>query len=234
MLCFVPLMLYGIYALWDSAQVNRQADNSVYETYRPVGDDEEDVSFEGLQKLNPEVFGWLTVYGTNIDYPLVQAENNSKYVNMNVKGEFALSGSIFLDSRNDKSFEDINSILYGHHMQKEVMFGELESFADEEYFEKHTYGVIYYDKAWHGIEFFAFLHVDAYDPVIYNAGIQGEDGRQMYLNYVKDHAINYRELEWEPEEHYVALSTCTSDSTNGRHILVGRITEQLEEDTTKK
>ena len=86
------------------------------------------ISFEELQKINPEVFGWLNIPDTHIDYPLVQAEGNSKYVNTDVKGNFSLSGSIFLDCRNHKDFSDCNHIIYGHHMQKDAMFGELERF----------------------------------------------------------------------------------------------------------
>ena len=56
-LCFVPLLFYGIYAVWDSAQINQKAESTVYETYRPTDDD---LSFDELRKLNPEVFGWLT------------------------------------------------------------------------------------------------------------------------------------------------------------------------------
>ncbi|MCG4817374.1 class B sortase, partial [Collinsella aerofaciens] len=74
------------------------------------------LSFEQLKELNPEVFGWLTVYGTNIDYPVTQGKDNWKYVNTNALGEYSLSGAIFLDYTNRKDFQDFNSILYGHHM----------------------------------------------------------------------------------------------------------------------
>lgn len=219
----VLLLLYGIYAVWDSAQINRQADSSNYETYKPA---KSDLSFEELRKLNPELFGWLTVYGTQIDYPIAQAEDNSKYVNTDAKGQFSLSGNIFLDCRNDKSFKNINNIIYGHHMEKKTMFGELESFSDDAYFEKHPFGALYYENAWHGIEFFAFLHADAYDSVLYNTGISGGESRHDYLTYIREHATNFRNLDFNPADCCVTLSTCTSASTNGRHLLIGRITEK--------
>lgn len=230
-LCFVPMLLYGIYAIWDTAQVDRQAETSVYETYRPT---EDELSFAELQKLNPDVFGWLTVYGTNIDYPLVQGKENSTYVNRDVKGNFSLSGSLFLDSRNDKSFQDVNHIIYGHHMEKERMFGGLAAFSDKKYFETHENGALYYDGKWHGITFFAFLHADAYDTVLYNTQICEESDRKSYLSYVKEHAMQYREIPLGADDRYVTLSTCTSDSTNGRHLLVGKITEKPEKDIFKK
>lgn len=225
-LCFIPILLYGIYAIWDSQQVYRQADPSIYHPYRPT--DEEDNSFEALQKINPEVIGWISVDNTNIDYPLLHAQTNSKYVNTDVKGNFSLSGSIFLDCRNTGSFTDVNNVIYGHHMQKNAMFGELYNFEDPAYFEQHSSGRLFYDNEWHRIEFFAFLHTDAYDPIVFNAELTGSEQAKTYFEYIKENAINFRSLPFGPNERYIALSTCTTDSTNGRHILVGRIEQNAE------
>ncbi|EJA6848018.1 class B sortase [Clostridioides difficile] len=220
-LSFLPILLYGVYAIWDSIHIYQQAESSLYETYRPASED--NMSFEALRKINPEVFGWITVKGTNIDYPLVQASNNSKYVNTDVKGNFSLAGSIFLDSRNQKNFVDMNNIIYGHNMEKKAMFGELKSFENKDFFEEHKYGELYYEDTWHRIEFFAFLHADAYDSIIYNIGLHGANDCKIYLEYLAGKAKQFRALSFQEEENFVALSTCTSTSTNGRGILVGRI-----------
>ncbi len=219
-LCFLPVLCYGIYVLWDSQHINQQADASLYETYRPNEDN--DFSLKEIQERNQEAFGWITVEDTHIDYPLVQAQNNSKYVNTDVLGAFSLSGSIFLDCRNSKDFSDFNHILYGHHMAKDAMFGELEYYEELSYFEKHLKGSLYYENTWHDVEFFAFVHADAYDTILYNTSLSNEH-MQEYLDYIKKNAINYRELPFSVEERFVTLSTCTSGSTNGRHLLIGRI-----------
>ncbi|TBX12246.1 class B sortase [Clostridium perfringens] len=225
-LCFLPILLYGVYAVWDSKQIYHHADASLYEIYRPASEDK--LSFEALQKINPEVFGWLIVKGTHVNYPLVQSSNNSKYINTDAKGEFSLSGSLFLDSRNKKNFSDMNNIIYGHNMEKRAMFGELKDFGDKEFFEKHKYGELYYEDKWHKIEFFAFLNADAYDPILYNTVMHGSNDCKRYLDYVRGKAKQFRILPFQEEEHFVALSTCTSTSTNGRHILIGRITDNME------
>lgn len=227
-LCFLPILCYGIYVLWDSQNINQQADASLYETYRPIEDD--NFSFKELQARNPEVFGWLTVENTHIDYPLVQAENNSKYVNTDVWGEFSLSGSIFLDCRNQKDFSDFNHILYGHHMAKDAMFGELEYYEKLSYFEEHLTGSLYYENTWHDVEFFAFVYVDAYDTMLYNTAL-GNQNMHEYLEYIQEKAIHYKELPFDEDERFLTLSTCTSESTNGRHLLIGRI---LKETADKK
>lgn len=222
-LFFMPILLYGIYAFWDSQQVYKQADSTALQTYKPTSS--ANTSFEQLRQINPEVFGWLVVEGTPIDYPLVQAQDNTKYVNTDVKGNFSLAGSIFLDCRNHPSFTDVNHILYGHHMQKEAMFGSLQDFADPSYFEEHPYGKLFYDNAWHEIAFFAFVQADAYDPVLFNTALSGTEGRKEYIDYVKKEAAQFRELPFTADARYVVLSTCTSTSTNGRHLLIGRITD---------
>ena len=97
-------MFLSGYMLWDSHQVYQTADAKNYEAYIPT--EKSTKSFEELQKINPDVCAWLTVDGTKIDYPVVQGETNLEYINQDIYGEFALSGSIFLDSRNDRKFID--------------------------------------------------------------------------------------------------------------------------------
>lgn len=229
-LVFFGLILYGGYAVWDSWQVEKEAESCAYEEYRPLeGTD----SFEDLQRLNPDVFGWLTIYDTYIDYPLVQAADNFKYVNTNVKGEFALTGSLFLDYRNKRDFSDLNSIIYGHHMEKKTMFGELSSFQEEAYFESHRYGALFYEGRWHTLEFFAFLQADAYDSGIYS--VRDQKDTEKFLNNVQKKSIYYRTLDFGSEEHFVTLSTCMSSGrTNGRHVLIGCITDRPVTQTEEK
>lgn len=224
-LCFL-LLAYGCYAMWDSQQLYEAAGSTQYEQYKPTKKDT--LSFEELKKINPEVFGWLTVYGTNMDYPLVQGTDNSKYVNTDAKGSYALSGSLFLDYRNSSDFTDFNSIIYGHHMDKQVMFGEIADFKDESYFDSHRYGKLYFGGQELGLEFFAFLEVDAYGAV-YSPGIQGGVETENYLQEILSASIHTRDINLTESEHLVLLSTCTSDVTNGRHILVGRLTEDVKE-----
>ena len=138
------LLAFGCYALWDSNQVYNAANAAQYEIYKPTAADE-GKSFGELQAINPEVFSWLTVYGTNIDYPVTQGGDNMKYVNTNAEGSYSLSGSIFLDYENSRDFSDFNSILFGHHMEKQAMFGEIGLFSDKDYFNARLYGSLYYN-----------------------------------------------------------------------------------------
>ena len=224
----VLLIAFAGYALWDSHQIFQAADKSQYAIYKPATVDG-GKSFKELQAINPEVFAWLNVYGTNIDYPVAQGPDNMKYVNTNVEGLYSLSGTIFLDYNNSKDFSDFNSILYGHHMEKQTMFGEIGYFSDENMFNSHRYGNIYFDEKDHGIEFFAFLHVDAYDNSVFTANVKGEE-RQGYLDNLFAKAMYQRDMEITIEDNIIMLSTCSASSTNGRDILIGRLSDELFED----
>jgi len=229
------LLVYGCYAIWDSDQVYSAAKSANYESYKPTGLDGVN-SFQQLQELNPDVTAWLTVYGTNIDYPIVQGEDNLKYVNTDAKGRYSLSGAIFLDNDSSPDFSDFNSIVYGHHMAKQVMFGEIGLFADESYFEARRYGMLYYGGQEYGLEFFAFVRTDAYDNSIYRTRVPvGVANRQAYLNTLTRKAMHLRQdVPVTADDRIVLLSTCTATMTNGRDILIGRITDTVYSDPFNK
>jgi len=227
----VALVAFAGYALWDSKQIFKAADKSNYSVYKPT-EESEGKTFKELQIINPEVIAWLDVYGTNIDYPVTQGEDNMKYVSTNAEGRYSLSGAIFLDSDNSKDFSDFNNILYGHHMEKEVMFGEIGSFAGKDVFDSHRYGNLYFEEKDHGIEFFAFIHADAYDRSVFSPNIDETD-QKYYLKNLIERAIHKRDIEISASDRIVLLTTCSSNSTNGRDILVGKITDEVFEDPFK-
>ena len=130
LLFFILCVLFSGYSIWDNNHIYTKASPSVYETYKPEKDDTK--SFEELVKINPDVYGWITLYGTEIDYPLVQGEDNDKYVNTDAQGNFSVSGSLFLDCNNARDMSDTVNIIYGHHMEKDKMLGGLDHYEKED------------------------------------------------------------------------------------------------------
>ena len=180
-----------------------------------------------LQKINPDVIGWIRVNDTNINYPLLQTDDDDTYMNTDAEGKYSLSGAIFLHCGNKPDFSDFNNIIYGHHMEKEKMFGDIGNFTDETYFDEHPYGNLFFDGKDHGIEFYALMQVDAYNETIFNVCPDTSEAKQAYLLEIIDNALYKRELNITEDDHLVLLTTCTSDMTNGRNVLVGRLTDQV-------
>ena len=228
----VLLLALSGYALWDSEQLYQMADKSQYSVYKPTAKNQ-GKSFKELQAINPDVIAWLTVYGTNVDYPVVQGRDNLHYATTNVEGQYSASGSIFLDYENGSGFGDFANILYGHHMEKSAMFGDVGSFSAKDVFDSHRYGNLYYEGQNHGIEFICFAHTDAFDSSVFTVRV-GEAERRAYLDNLFAKSIYTRDAGGAAEDRLVLLSTCSSSSTNGRDILVGRITDAAYENTFDK
>lgn len=225
LLLILIVMFLSCYMLWDSNQVYQAADAKNYEAYIPT--EKHTKSFEELQKINPDIIGWIRVNDTNINYPLLQAEDDDTYMNTDAEGKYSLSGSIFLHCANKPDFSDFNNMIYGHHMEKHKMFGDVGMFTDKTYFEKHPYGNLFFDGKDHGVEFYALIQVDAYNERIFSICPDDPKAKQAYLQEILDNALYKRNFEITQNDHLVLLITCTSELTNGRNILVGKLSDQI-------
>ena len=227
-LFIILMLLYGAYSLWDTCQINRRAFISgELMKYKPAGKMDESPSLQELQKINPDVIGWIRVNDTNINYPLVQTDNDDTYMNTDAEGNYSLSGAIFLHCANKPDFSDFDNIIYGHHMEKHMMFGDIGEFTKEQYFNEHPYGNLFFDGKDHGIEFYALMQVDAYNEKIFNVCLDTPEAKQEYLQEIENNVLYKRDMNITEDDHLVLLTTCTSDMTNGRNILVGRLTDQI-------
>ena len=214
------MIAFSAFGMWDTNNMHDTAMSDQYAIYNPA---ENPLSFEELRAINPDVFGWVTVYGTLIDYPLVQTTNNSHYLNHNAKGEWSLAGAIFLDRLNNRNFTDFNSIIHGHHMDQGAMFGNIDLFTDPEFFESRRYGNLFFNDRDHGLEFFAFLEASGYNWQVFNPAIEGRENQVAYLDMIYEIATHTRDIGVTADDRIVLLATCTSEFTNGRHLLAAKI-----------
>ena len=222
----VLMLLFGGYSLWDTAMVFNGAflDSDLLQ-FKPAvsGDPDSNPTLAELQAINPDVLGWLTVDDTRIDYPVVIGDDDMEYVNKDVYGDFALSGSIFLDSDNARDLSDPYTLVYGHHMDNGGMFGDVVEFVNADYFESHPTGTLFLPDATYRIEFFACLEVDAFDSMVYDPlRYDGGDLSEL-LNYVDENAVQSRYIGVTPQDKVIGLSTCAEAETNGRVVIFGRL-----------
>ena len=218
------MLLYGGYSLWDTAMVfNGAFLSSDLLQFKPAaGDPDSNPTLAELQAINPDVLGWLTIDDTHIDYPVVIGETDREYVNKDVYGDFALSGSIFMDSDNARDLSDAYTLVYGHHMDNGAMFGDVVEFVNTDYFESHPSGTLYLPNATYTIEIFACVQVDAFDSMIYDPLAQDDDVSEL-LHYVDEIAVQSRYIGVQPTDKVIGLSTCAEAETNGRVVIFGRL-----------
>ena len=223
LLTLLVCLIFSIYSFWDTHQVNEAADRKKYQTFKPITE-EGKKSFAELQAMNSDVMGWLTIYGTSIDYPLVKAQkDNFTYLSKNAEGEWEGSGSIYVDYRNGSHFEDFNTIIHGHHMAEHKMFGDLDLFVKADYFNEHRYANLYFDGANHGLEIFASMTIDAYHPVASSPNIQDPSTQQELLTSILNEAAQKRDIGVTKNDHIIIMTTCNLSETNGRYTLVAKL-----------
>lgn len=174
-------------------------------------------------KLNKDVVGWIKIFDTHISYPVVQGKDNQEYLNKDVFGEFSFSGSIFLDYRNACDFTDGYSIIYGHHMEYGAMFGDVVEFKNDDYFQEHKTGALFLLDDTYKITLFACVETQEFDNKIYNPIVQGKDNLDTLLKYIKDEAVQYRDISLNHDDKIIGLSTCAEAGTNERVVLFGRL-----------
>ena len=215
---------YSAYALWDNNQVYAAVDNVQGELlqFKPAADGENGASFEELLAINSDVKAWLTLDNTAIDYPVVQGENNFSYINTDVYGDFALAGSIFLDSDCDGSFHDPYSLLYGHHMVSGQMFGDLEKYQDAAFLREHRTGTLLLPDGACTLEVFACLLVPASEEHIFRPEHWQEDVSPL-LDWAEGEALCWETTD-RPQR-VLAMSTCSSAFTDARTVVLAAIQE---------
>ena len=134
----------------------------------PAAPEEEDphisaleaMDLEALREVNPDVVGWILIPDTQINYPLMQGQDNDYYLNRTWDGKSNAIGSIFLEHLNLPDLTDPNTIVYGHNMNDGSMFAEIKQYRDQEYAQQHPYVYILNDAGAFRYEIFAAYEAD--------------------------------------------------------------------------
>ena len=181
------------------------------------------VDFKALKSVNDDVVGWIYCEGTQINYPVLQGETNETYIRTLYTGEGHPSGSIFVDAGNLPEFEDNNTIIYGHHMADGAMFGTLEDWREQEYFDAHPCMWLLTPEQDYRVDLFsAYLVSATHDTfTIFRGG--GQQFAAYLQRVVRDSAVK-ADVETDPEAHYVLLVTCAyTVYDDARTVIHGRL-----------
>lgn len=199
-------------------------------TSTPTEEPVDDSLFGQLKAINPDITAWITLPGTAIDYPVMQGNTNYSYINTDVYGNFALAGSIFLDSRNSEDYTDSYSLLYGHNMSEHRMFSDVNLYKEEEFFEENTLGMLLLPDGNHIFEILAVIVTSASDSGLMNPENWTHlDGEGIYKRaqenalFTCEKGLEALREQIENEEatpHLLALSTCSDEFTDARTILL--------------
>lgn len=173
------------------------------------------IDFQTLKEKNPDVYAWIRIPGTDIDYPILQrVGDNSYYLDHTLEGKEKPEGAIFTEDYNSQDFSDANTVIYGHNMKNGSMFRQLHKYQDRKFMKEHPEVVIYQpDKILHYQIFAAYV----YDNRHLLQSFDFED-REVYKNYLqsiqekKDMGSSIdSSIELTGEDSIITLSTCNGN-----------------------
>ena len=182
-------------------------------------------SIVDLQTAHPGAVGWLTIPNTQIDYPFAQGKDNGTFLHMDLDQRWSAAGTIFMDFRNSRNFSDFNTILFGHHMRSGSMFGTLQQFNSQTFFDANRTGTIFLADKTYEITFIAFAVIAPDDAVIYDPMIETDADAVAFLDHVRRIARYYRDVGATMDDRFVTLSTCNYEFDDARMVLIGRLSE---------
>jgi len=176
-----------------------------------------------LARINPDIYGWITVEGTQINYPIVQGEDNDYYLNHAYTGDFLPEGSIFADYRNNESItKNYNTVIYGHNITTGAMFHDVTKFAKDEYMNG-VYIYIYTNDGVYIYEPFSFYE-SRYDYNYFKTGFTGFDDFLHFAEEVRDNsAATKKDISFGKNDRLLTLSTCTNGYYTQRYALHARL-----------
>lgn len=223
---FLMLLISG-YFLYDTVYTGRNAYISrellQYKPTEEMKTGSEINGFDDLMIINKDAVAWLTIYDTNINYPVVIGSDNYEYANKDIYGKSSLTGTIYVSADNDRLFRDNYTIIYGHHMDNGGMFGDLEKYYDTEFFESHTDGFLQTMAGDYRLTIFAIMVTDAYDNDIYFSDYNNEEDNVRLWQRIQSDSLylsdSYRDADFSRVNKLIVLSTCEDATTFGRIVL---------------
>ncbi|GKV64068.1 MULTISPECIES: class B sortase [unclassified Sporosarcina] len=200
-----------------------------------VGSNKEDIlsrytmrpQFDELHKINDDIVGWISVEGSKVNNPILQAEDNDFYLNRNFKGDYSRAGSVFMDYRNDVTDMSRNTVIYGHAMRNDTMFGSLKKFGDQDYANKHS--VIYVDTLYEGYDIEVFAAYETTIDFYYiETHFQSDEEFAGFLGEVESRSLIEMPVEVGPDDKIVTLSTCNNsvNSKDKRYVVQGKLVKR--------
>ena len=181
-----------------------------------------EVDFQALEQINPDVVGWLYCENTVINYPVVQAEDNEKYLRRLFNGAHNGAGTLFLDCMNACDFSGFKNIIYGHHMRNDSMFGTLTDYKKQAYYDEHPVFWLLTPGGNYTLELIAGYVTNASDTKTYSLPRDEESLREFVHTAIGkstfDSGFDMSELN-----NIVMLSTCSYEFNNARYVVIANM-----------
>ncbi len=179
--------------------------------------------WEALRAENQDIYAWIYIPGTNVDYPILQhPTDDTYYLKHNLDGSRGYPGCIYTESFNNKNFKDYNTLIYGHNMKNQTMFRTLHKYEEANFLNDNPYIFVYTPEEILVYEIFAAYETDD-AHILKTNDFSTESGYQKYLDEIlgtRDMSVHIRNnVEVSSQNHIITLSTCVSGQKDRRYLV---------------
>ena len=182
-----------------------------------------EVDFSKLKTKNNDIVAWIYSDETPINYPIVQTTNNDYYLRRQIDGTYNQAGTLFVDYKNSNDFSDYNTIIYGHNMKTDSMFGTIGNYTKQDYYDKHKEMFLFTENKNYKIELFAGF-VTSSESEIYKFPKNSNTNEKLINTAIKNSTFKSN-VSVTKEDRIITLSTCSYNFENARYILLGVLKE---------
>lgn len=183
------------------------------------------IDFEELKTINSDIVGWVYIENTPINYPIVQGMDNSYYLKHLFNNEYGIAGCIFLDCNNSSTFNDYNSVIYGHHMRDETMFTSIAKYKKQSYYNEHQTAIIITQDKTLIVELFAGFVADPNTDDAWKIEFKDEKEFEQWKEKIIAKSLFKSSYIPDKEDAIITFSTCSYEYDNARFVLYGAICE---------
>lgn len=184
------------------------------------------VDFSALKNTCDDVVAWIYCEGTQVNYPVVQGDDNSYYLDRMMDGRQNQSGTLFMDCRNQADFSDWNTLVYGHNMHNGSMFAALPKYMEQEFYEEHPVWYLVTEDRNYRIELLGGYETPA-DSDAYSFP-QTKEERDALRRKADTSSTFQADVEFQEDDRLITMSTCVYDYEDARYVLVGILREVKE------
>lgn len=178
-----------------------------------------EVDLNSLKKINKDTVGWIILADTEINYPIVQTDNNDKYLNTTFEGKTNKAGAIYLDMNSNIDDKMSNLIIYGHNMKNGTMFRHLNDLVNLEYFEKHKVFNIDLGNGFKEYEIISCYETTNTDLNSWRISFNSTEDYENWLTSISNRC-GHPCMKYDSAKQTVILSTCRGRSGgNGRFVV---------------
>lgn len=180
------------------------------------------LNLESLQQVNPQVVGWIWIPDTPVDYPVVQGEDNSYYLDYTWDKQRSDSGAIFLEVSNQTDMTEFHTILYGHNMRSGTMFASIREYRSGEYWNQHPYVYLLTDAGAFRYEVYS-SYLAKVSSATYHLKQQKEDSKTAFIQYTTEESVLDTGIVPAHTDRILTLSTCSGLGYSTRWVLHARL-----------